>query len=35
MDIAGMAMSESGNEYTPAGATGFGVRILVDLLRNW
>jgi leucyl aminopeptidase len=35
MDIAGMAMSESDNEYTPAGATGFGVRILVDLLRNW
>ena len=35
MDIAGMALSESGNEYTPAGATGFGVRILVDFLRTW
>ena len=35
LDIAGMALTEKASEYTPSGATGFGVRLLVDLLRNW
>ena len=35
LDIAGMALSEKGAAYTPAGATGFGVRLLVEFLRNW
>ncbi|MCA9991414.1 MAG: hypothetical protein KDE29_10460, partial [Anaerolineales bacterium] len=35
LDIAGMVSSKSGGPYTPAGATGFGVRLLVDFLRNW
>ncbi len=32
LDIAGMALSEKGKEYTPAGGTGFGVRLLVAYL---
>lgn len=35
LDIAGMALTETASEYTPVGATGFGVRLLVDFLRNW
>ncbi len=35
LDIAGMALSEKPGVYTPRGATGFGVRLLVDFLRNW
>jgi leucyl aminopeptidase len=35
LDIAGMALTEKAGEYTPIGATGFGVRLLVDILRNW
>jgi len=35
LDIAGMALSEKAMGYIPKGATGFGVRLLVDLLRNW
>jgi leucyl aminopeptidase len=35
VDMAGMALTEKGNEYMAAGATGFGVRLLVDFLRNW
>ncbi len=35
LDIAGMAMTENGEGYIPKGATGFGVRLLVELLRNW
>ncbi|KAA3662751.1 MAG: leucyl aminopeptidase, partial [Chloroflexi bacterium] len=35
LDIAGMALTEKGNAYTPKGGTGYGVRILVDFLRNW
>jgi leucyl aminopeptidase len=38
LDIAGMALITEGFEsgpYTPVGATGFGVRLLVDFLRNW
>jgi leucyl aminopeptidase len=36
LDIASMAMQEkAANPYTQRGATGFGVRLLVELLRNW
>ena len=37
LDIAGMALIEKRHEtpYVQAGGTGFGVRLLVDLLRNW
>jgi len=35
LDIAGMAVNKKGSEYSPAGATGFGVRLLVELLRHW
>jgi leucyl aminopeptidase len=36
LDIAGVAMLEkAANLYTQDGATGFGVRLLVELLRNW
>jgi leucyl aminopeptidase len=35
LDIAGVAMAEKEGAYAPAGATGFGVRLLVELLRHW
>lgn len=35
LDIAGMALSEKDNGYIPSGGTGFGVRALVEFLRNW
>ncbi|WP_420641179.1 leucyl aminopeptidase [Candidatus Leptofilum sp.] len=35
LDIAGMAFSDKGNAYTPGGGTGYGVRLLVEFLRNW
>lgn len=35
LDIAGMALSEKSHAYTPAGGTGFGVRLLVEFLQNW
>jgi leucyl aminopeptidase len=35
LDIAGMALSDKGTSYTPGGGTGYGVRLLVDFLRNW
>jgi leucyl aminopeptidase len=35
LDIAGMALSEKSKPYTPAGGTGYGVRLLVEFLRNW
>lgn len=35
LDIAGMALSEKANGYTPRGGTGYGVRLLVEFLRNW
>lgn len=35
LDIAPMALAAKDNAYTPAGSTGYGVRLLVDLLRNW
>lgn len=35
LDIAGVANNKKSKAYTPAGATGFGVRLLVEFLRNW
>jgi leucyl aminopeptidase len=35
LDIAGMALGEKDSGYLPTGATGFGVRLLLELLRNW
>jgi leucyl aminopeptidase len=35
LDIAGMALSEKGSGYIPRGGTGYGVRLLVEFLRNW
>jgi leucyl aminopeptidase len=35
LDIAGMALASKATAYTPAGGTGFGVRLLVEFLRNW
>jgi leucyl aminopeptidase len=36
LDIAGMALINKGQEtsYTPAGGTGYGVRLLVEFLRR-
>jgi leucyl aminopeptidase len=35
LDIASVADTEKGSALQPAGATGFGVRSLVELLRGW
>lgn len=35
LDIAGMALTSKGNAYTPKGGTGYGVRLLVEMLLNW
>ena len=35
IDIAGTAWGEKEKGYTPAGASGFGVRLLVDFLRKF
>ncbi len=35
LDIAGVANNKKDKAYTPVGATGFGVRLLVEFLRNW
>jgi leucyl aminopeptidase len=37
LDIAGMSYidAKAPNPYTPKGATGFGVRLLVDFVSNW
>ncbi|MEM7113319.1 MAG: leucyl aminopeptidase [Chloroflexota bacterium] len=35
LDIAGMALSTADKTYVPAGGTGYGVRLLVEMLRNW
>ena len=35
LDIAGMVLRDRADGYRPAGATGFGVRLLVETLRNW
>ncbi|MCP5099309.1 MAG: hypothetical protein GY943_27465, partial [Chloroflexi bacterium] len=35
LDIAGMALNDKANGYIPKGGTGYGVRLLVQFLRNW
>jgi leucyl aminopeptidase len=35
IDIASTDMEPSGKPYTPKGATGFGVRLLTEVLSNW
>lgn len=35
LDIAGVSGAEKDKPYQPKGATGFGVRLLVEVLRNW
>jgi leucyl aminopeptidase len=35
LDIAGTAWDMKENPYTPKGATGFGVRLLAQLARDW
>lgn len=35
LDIAGTAYTESSKPYCPRGATGVGVRLLVQLVRDW
>ena len=35
LDIAGTAWAKQAKPYAPKGATGVGVRLLVELLRNW
>ena len=35
LDIAGPAIMEEPFEYIPKGASGVGVRVLIDFLRNW
>ncbi|HWQ83179.1 MAG TPA: leucyl aminopeptidase [Anaerolineales bacterium] len=35
LDIAGMALADKELPYQPAGGTGYGVRLLLDYLRNY
>ena len=35
LDIAGTAMLEEAQPYTPKGGSGVGVRLLVEFLQNW
>jgi leucyl aminopeptidase len=35
IDIAGLGLIDADRNYTPKGGTGFGVRLLLELLRNW
>jgi leucyl aminopeptidase len=35
MDIAGPVWTEKDKPYIPKGATGFGVRLIVNVLENW
>ncbi|MEA3308366.1 MAG: leucyl aminopeptidase [Chloroflexota bacterium] len=35
IDIAGLALVDKERPYIPKGGTGFGVRLLVELLRHW
>jgi leucyl aminopeptidase len=35
LDIAGMAWNDREQPYVPKGATGFGVRLLTQFLRDW
>jgi leucyl aminopeptidase len=35
LDIAGPASIEKERPYTPRGGTGAGVRLLIQMLRDW
>ncbi len=35
LDIAGMDLEEKGKAYVPKGASGYGVRLLIQMLRDW
>lgn len=35
LDIAGMDLEFNGKPYTPKGGTGFGTRLLIQLIRDW
>ncbi|MEI6126069.1 MAG: leucyl aminopeptidase, partial [Pseudomonadota bacterium] len=35
LDIAGTAWTKKAKPYIPKGATGIGVRLLLELLENW
>ncbi len=35
MDIAGVAWANKDTPYIPKGASGTGVRLLVELIMNW
>jgi leucyl aminopeptidase len=35
VDIAGTGWTEKAGPYQPAGATGVGVRLLMEMLQNW
>jgi leucyl aminopeptidase len=35
LDIAGTAWIDKDRPYAPKGATGVGIRLLVQFLRNW
>jgi leucyl aminopeptidase len=35
LDIAGTAWGIKGSSYIPTGASGYGVRLLVQLVRDW
>ena len=35
LDIAGPAWTDKDRPYLPKGATGFGVRLIINLLENW
>jgi leucyl aminopeptidase len=35
VDIAYVDLEPKGTPYVPKGASGFGVRLLIDLLSNW
>jgi leucyl aminopeptidase len=35
LDIAGTAILESDQDYTPKGGSGVGVRLLVEFIKNW
>jgi leucyl aminopeptidase len=35
LDIAGTAILESDQEYTPRGGSGVGVRLLTEFIKSW
>jgi leucyl aminopeptidase len=35
IDMAGMTFDQPDNPYIPKGATGYGVRLLVEFVRRW